>query len=182
MAKNALGTTFSIPTSPDTCGYASNAPCNYYDAFGINGAGKSISINTSIANVGHVYSLIDAWYPSTSQLASIQFLGSAGATATFPLIGGEDIRDYYQGSYANTLNNGIPGVQALNALTCVAPTQCLGSAGIGNVNTGPGGTYVVDEQAYTLPAAFQTQNLVKIVFTDTFNGSNPILMGLTAGP
>jgi hypothetical protein len=181
-AQNALGTTFSIPSSPATCGYAANGPCNFYQGFGSSGSGETLTINVSIANVGHVYSLMNAYDPGATQLATIEFIGSAGATATFPLIGGEVIRDFYQGNFVNSLTNGVPNVMALNAFTCVDPTNCIGGGGTGDVNTGATGTYVIDEQAYTLPAAFQTQNLLQIVITDTHNGSNPILLGLTAGP
>jgi hypothetical protein len=139
-------------------------------------------MNVSLPSVGHVYTLMNAYSPSATQLATIEFIGSGGATATFPLIGGEDIRDFYQGQFVNTLNNGIPNVMALNAFTCVDPTNCFGGGSTGNVTTGNAGTYVVDEQVYTLPAAFATQSLTQIVLTDTQNGSTPILLGITTGP
>ncbi len=136
----------------------------------------------TIAHVGHVYTLINAYTPSTSQLATIEFIGSGGATITYPLIGGEDIRDFYQDGYVNVIANGVPNVTALNAFTCNDPANCLGAGGTGNVTTGDQGNYVIDEQVYDLPAAFETQDLVRIVFTDTADGSNPILLGITAGP
>jgi hypothetical protein len=181
-AQNSLATTFSIPASPATCGYTGTGACNFYDGFGFSGAGKTLTLNVSIPNIGHVYTLMNAYAPSTMQLATIQFVGSAGATVTFPLIGGEDIRDFLMGNFVNTLSNGIPNVMALNAYTCVDPTSCMGAASTGNVTTGTPGTYVVDEQVFTLPAAFATQSLVQIVLTDTQNGSNPILLGITTGP
>jgi hypothetical protein len=115
------------------------------------------------------------------QIATITFVGSGGATITFPLIGGQDIRDYNRGGFANTLNNGISGVQALNAFTCVDPATCLGSGGTGNVNTGARDTYVVDEQDFSLGATFAEQTLTEIIITDTDDGPTPIVLGVTVG-
>jgi pimeloyl-ACP methyl ester carboxylesterase len=179
-ANNQLATLFEIPSTPNTCGYNGLGPCNYYDAFGFDGAGQSITIDVSIPNVAHVFTLMNAYTPvAGQQLATIEFFGSNGATETFPLVAGQDIRDFYQGSFANTLTNGIPGVNAVNAFSCVDPATCLGGGGTGNVTTGAAGTYVIDEQQFSLSPAFLTQNLVKIVITDTYDGSDPILLGIT---
>lgn len=115
-------------------------------------------INISIPYVTHVYTLMNAYAPAARrQLATIEFVGSKGATDTFPLVAGEDIRDYYQGRWANGLTNDVPRVKVINAFTCVDPDTCLGSAGSLNVNTGFSGTYVLDEQQFSLNSAFQTQ-------------------------
>jgi hypothetical protein len=175
------GRTLHFQLRQDTCGYTGTGACNFNDAFGFNGSGQAITIHLSIPDVTHVYTLMNAYMPMAGeQLATIEFVGSLGATETFPLVAGDDIRDFYHGDSANTLNNGITGVRALNAFTCVDPTSCLGAGGTGNVNTGDHGTYVIDEQVFALSAAFKTQNLVRIVITDTFNGSDPILLGITA--
>jgi hypothetical protein len=179
-ADNQLATLFEIPSTPKTCGYNGLGPCNFYDAFGFDGDGQSITIDVSIPNVAHVFTLMNAYMPAAGQqLATIEFFGSDGATETFPLVAGQDIRDFYQGSFANTLTNGIPGVNAVNAFSCVDPTTCLGGGGTGNVTTGDAGIYVIDEQQFSLSPAFSTQDLVKIVITDTYDGSDPILLGIT---
>lgn len=179
--QNGLATPFHIPSLPDTCGYTGTGACNFYDAFGFNGDGQSITINVRIPNVHHVYALMNAYTPAPGErLATIKFVGSNGATDTFPLVAGTNIRDFYQGGYANTLDNGIPNVVALNAFLCVDPTNCLGAGGTGNVNTGLQGTYVVDEQEFFLSSEFSTQDLIRIMITDTYNGSDPILLGITA--
>jgi hypothetical protein len=181
-AGNGLATRFNIPSEPTTCGYTGKAPCNYYDGFGFNGNGHSITMKFDpIPHVWHVYTLMNAYCPyAGQQLATIEFVGSRGATETFPLVAGKNIRDYYHNVWANTLDNGIPDMVALNAFTCVDPDTCLGSGGTGNVHTGGKGTYVVDEQEFFLSSDFRDQDLVKIVVTDTYNGSNPILLGVTA--
>jgi len=179
-ADNQLATLFEIPFTPKTCGYNGMGPCNFYDAFGFGGDGKSITMDVSIPSVAHVFTLMNAYAPAAGQqLATIEFFGSDGATDTFPLVAGQDIRDFYQGEFANTLTNGIVGVYAVNAFSCVDPTTCLGGGATGNVTTGLAGTYVVDEQEFSLSPAFRSQDLVKIVITDTYDGSVPILLGIT---
>ena len=182
-ANNSLATPFSIASLPATCGYTGKGACNFYDAFGFSGSGKSITIDVSIPHVAHVYTLMNAYAPAPGeQLATIEFVGSLGASEAFPLVAGDDIRDFYHGEFANSLNNGISGVKAVNAFECVDPATCLGAGGTGNVVTGFPGVYVIDEQEFDLDDAFKTQDLVKIVITDTYDGSDPNLLGITASP
>jgi hypothetical protein len=110
----------------------------------------------------------------------VVFYGSKGAKAAFALVAGADIRDYYYGSYATTLSNDVANVKASPVFSCIDPKSCLGSGGTGNVATGDKGTYVIDQQAYQLPAAFKTQNLIEIAIVDSYADSSPILLGLTA--
>ncbi|HET6277090.1 MAG TPA: hypothetical protein VFE16_14265 [Candidatus Cybelea sp.] len=171
--------TFSIPSSPDTCGYADNGPCNFYDGFGFSGSGTSITIDAKVSSPVKAYTLMNAYQPTSgAQVATIEFVGDGGATVTYPLIGGEDIRDFYEHIWANTLNNGVSGVVARNAFQCDDPHTCLGAGGTGNVNTGGAGKYRVDEQQYSL-RPLHRQALTQIVITDTANGMSPILLGLT---
>jgi PEP-CTERM motif len=182
-ANNVLATPFDIVGNGSTnCGPAANAACNFYDGFGFNGSGQSITLNVSVADATNVYTLMNAFDPASGQtLATVQFIGTGGANETFDLVGGEVIRDFFQGSFTNSLTNGIAGINALNAFTCVDPTNCLGAGGTGNVQTGLTGTYVIDEQDFSLGSAFAGQTLTQIVITDDFNGSNPILEGVTVG-
>jgi hypothetical protein len=144
-------------------------------------------MNVSVFNPTDVYTLMSATYPAATELASIQFIGTGGADVTYQLIGGSDIRDYYEGSFVNTLNNTVSGVNALNAFTCNDPSNCLGGAGsgsdtgTGNVNNGLTGNYLIDEQDFSLAGAFAGQTLTQIIITDTQNGSDPILLGATVG-
>ncbi len=176
-AINSLATPFSISATPGTCGPAGNAPCNLY-------VGRtSLTLNVSIPNATDVYTLMNATSPPPgAQLGTITFIGSGGATLSFPLIAGQDVRDYEQGIFANTLTNGISGVQALNAFACVDPTTCLGSGGTGNVQTGDKAAYVADEQHFSLGTAFLGQTLTQIILTDTYGGAPTLLlMGVTVG-
>jgi hypothetical protein len=170
---------FSIPSRPDTCGYAKAGACNFYDGFGFSGSGTSITMKTEVAKPVDAYTLMNAYSPpSGTQIATIEFEGSGGATVTFALVGGKDIRDFYNGGYADSLSNGITGVVARNVFKCVDPTTCLGAGGSGDVHTGDTGDYRVDEQQYSLKG-LKGQTLTKIVLTDTNDGSQPILLGLT---
>jgi hypothetical protein len=177
-----LGVPFTIDRTPKTCGSHGTGACNFFDAFGSNGNGLGIVMNVSLPRVSHVYTLMNAYTPPPgAQVATIEFVGSLGTTQTFPLIAGEDIRDFFQYTFANTLNNGVPGVNAQNTFSCSDPTNCLGAGVTGRVSTGYQGTYVVDQQDFALNEAFLNQTLVQIVITDTYNGATPILLGITAG-
>jgi hypothetical protein len=126
---------------------------NFYDGFG--GNGSALTINVSIPNVTDVYTLMNAYGPpSGSNGATVQFIGSQGATQTLTLVNGTDIRDFYQGGFANSIN----GTTTQNAFTVANVEDAAGS---GNVNTGATGTYVVDEQDFHLAAAFATQTLTQ---------------------
>jgi hypothetical protein len=170
---------FSIPSRPDTCGYAKMDACNFYDGFGFNGSGASITMKTQVAKPVDAYTLMNAYTPPAgAQIATIEFEGSDGATVTFALVSGRDIRDFYDGMFENSLSNGVKGVVARNVFKCVDPKTCLGGAATGNVHTGQAGNYRVDEQQYALKG-LKGQTLTKIVLTDTNDGSQPILLGLT---
>jgi hypothetical protein len=170
---------FSIPSRPDKCGYAEMGPCNFYDGFGFDGSGSSITMKTNVPSPTDAYTLMNAYSPPAgAQIATIKFVGSGGATVTFDLVSGKDIRDFYNGSFENSLNNGVKGVVARNVFKCVDPKSCLGGGGTGNVHTGEAGDYRVDEQQYSLKG-LKGQTLTKIILTDTYDGSQPILLGLT---
>jgi hypothetical protein len=176
IANNALATPFNIPSAAGKCEPSGASPCNYYDGFGFLGSGKSITMDISIASPTDVYTLMNGYKPAVGQqLATIQFVGSGGVSLTFPLIGGHDIRDYnHSGIWANSLTNGITGVKALNAFACTDPTNCIDGTGVP-------ANLVVDEQHFSLGTAFAGQTLTQIIITDTYNGSNPILLGVTVG-
>jgi uncharacterized protein (TIGR03437 family) len=179
---NSLATPFTVRSATGTCGPAGASPCNFWDGFGFSGSGKTTTMDVSIANPTDAYTLMNAYTPAAGQqLATIQFVGTGNTSIAFPLIGGENIRDFYQGTFTNTLTNGVPGVEATNAFTCIAPSACLGAGGTGNIATGEAGTYVIDEQHYSLGTTFAGQTVTQIIVTDTYNGSNPILLGITLG-
>ncbi len=110
---------------------------------------------------------------SPTGVLTIEFIGDAGADQTFTLNDGVDIRNYYQGNSPTPLSSG----STENAFT--TGTDAQGAEGTGDASTGATGTYVVDEQHFTLDPAFAAQGLQEIKVTNT--GSNPpIALGFTA--
>ncbi len=166
-ADNVLATPFDIPSTGS----------NFYDGF--SGAGSSIVLDVSVADPTNVFTLMNAYDPAATELATVEFVGTGGTSITFELVGGSDIRDFYQGMFVNSLSNSTAGVAALNAYTCTQPTNCAGAGGSGSVTDGLNGTYVVDEQDFDLGSTFEGQTLTEIIITDTYGGSTPILLGVT---
>jgi hypothetical protein len=63
----------------------------------------SIPIPVKVPKVKRVYTLMNTyWGPTASDLLTVTFTGSAGATWTSDLIGGTNIGDYNDGSYSDT--------------------------------------------------------------------------------
>ena len=156
VATNALATPFQIAAD-------SNGK-NFNDT-------GTVTINTSVKSTYHVYTLMNAYAPGSGTVASVEFIGDGGADQVFTLAGSVGIRDFYQGIHANNIN----GTTTQNAYL-ISGVQDAG--GSGNVNTGLVGNYVVDEQDYTLGAAFLTQTLTQIKVNGAGNGT-PILLGVT---
>ncbi len=125
-------------------------------AAGQGGGTVSITIPVNVANVKTVYTLMNTeWGSTESGLLTIKFTGSGGATWTFDLTGGVNVRDYNNGNFTNTcicqLPGGVGQSAAINAWTDSAGQQRL------------------DEQVYELPSAFATQTLESITITDSGN-------------
>jgi len=115
----------------------------------------SITIPVKVAKVKTVYTLMNTeWGSTQSGLITITFTGSGGATWTFALTGGVNVRDYNNGNYTNSI-------------ACQLPGGVGESATINAWVNGDGQR--LDEQVYELPAAFKTQTLVSITITDSGN-------------
>ena len=130
-----------------------------------NGAPASVPVG--VFGVTDVYTLINGFGPVANQTgATVTFTGSAGATQTFTLVNGTDVRDFYQGGYANTVNG--------TTTQQVFSVAGVGGAGTGSTpqtstaGSGDHGTYVLDAQHFTLDSAFATQTLTGFTVT---NGS-----------
>ncbi|MFY9676095.1 MAG: hypothetical protein WCB53_04865 [Terriglobales bacterium] len=114
----------------------------------------SITIPVNVAKVKTVYTLMNTeWGSTESGLITITFTGSAGATWTFSLTGGVNVRDYNNGSYTDTCICQLPGG--------------VGQSGTINAWTNSAGAQRLDEQIYELPSAFATQTLQSITITDS---------------
>ncbi len=129
--------------------------------------------NIGLANVTTVYSLMNAESPVAGPLATVEFIGDAGADQVFTLSGGVNIRDFYAGSWQNSIN----GTTTKNAYQI---ENAQGAASTGNSATGFKGTYRLDEQVYTLTNTFLGQNLNTIVISNVNSVSAPFVVALTA--
>ncbi len=125
------------------------------DAAGQGGGTVSITIPVNVAKVKTVYTLMNTeWGSTQSGLITITFTGSGGATWTYALVGGTNVRDYNNGNFTNTCICQLPGGAGQSATI--------------NAWTNSGGQRL-DEQIYELPAAFATQTLESITITDSGN-------------
>ncbi len=178
------GTQFSIPSAAGNCGPSANQPCNFFDnGTGQFTAGNHLTINVSLPDATDVYTLINGYFRAidTGTVGTVEFLGTGGTSITFNLIGGNDLRDFYNsGQYVNTLTNTVPGVNAVNTFECNDPSTCLGAGATGNVATGHQGNYVVDEQHFSLGSTFAGQTLTQIIITSTTSNVQVIVLGVTA--
>lgn len=105
----------------------------------------TLTVPVNVANVDKVYTLINTYYGSPSgTYAAIEFNGSQGAFYHVDLYGNVDIRDW---SGSSVYTNQINGTTTINAFT----------AGDGSR---------LDQQTFTLPAAFQTQTLTTVRLLD----------------
>ena len=158
---NGFNTTFNITSD-----------ANGNNSGGIVGAGTTLNIPVGVAGVTNVFTLINCTYPNPNiSLARVEFIGSAGADQVVMLINGVDDRDFYHGSYANSIN----GTTTRNAFSVTN----LGGAGGTTSSNGAFGLYVIDEQNLTLDPIFTTQTLSMIRITSMTTGVNPLLLGLT---
>ena len=158
---NSYGVSFSVPASGN----------NFYD-----GGSTLVISGLSLTNVTDIYTLMNAYAPvQGATIGTITFRFSDTTFVSFDLIGGSNVRDFYQGLFANTLTS--PTAQ--NAYTY---TNVRGAGGTGNVNTGSIGTYVIDEQDFNIAAQAAGKTLVEIDLARSGSGSNgtPILLGLSA--
>ncbi len=159
VATNSLATPFDILTN--SSGY------NFYAT-----SSGPLSVDVLIPGATTVYTMMNAYSPGGGTVATVEFQGDAGASQTFSLTGGVGIRDFFQGSFVNTIN----GTTTVNAFEAF---NVQGAAGTGNVNTGLTGNYVIDEQVFALDASFLTQNLTNVTVAGNGDGT-PIILGITA--
>jgi len=179
---NSFGASFDITSSGSSCGIAGlpgAGACNFYDGFNFT-SGRSLTVPVGVAGVTDVYTLMNAYWASadTGQVATVEFFGSAGATETFTLDGGSNIRDFFLSNPVTTST--INGTTTQNAFLCNDPSTCLGAGATGNVTTGRTGNYGVDEQQFALDSSFAGQTLVDFVITNDCACTSPILLGVTA--
>ena len=114
------------------------------------GGTRTLLLPVGLSQVDAVHTLMGTWWGETGAgtLASISFIGSAGAVHTVTLDGGAEIRDYnFNPSYTTTLNPAV--------------TKEVWANG-----SGPGSQHI-DRQRFVLPPVFLTQALERIELTDS---------------
>ena len=140
------------PVAPDTLtvggvDFALPARRRAANSFGVlqtNGAGTSFDIPVNIVGPAVGYTLINSTYGEAGDnVGSVEFKGTNGADAIFPLVEGTNIRDYNNDGYENASAAGTP------------------SAEFGN------GQVRLDMQTFVLPASFATATLTDIILTST---------------
>lgn len=146
------GVPFYIPTN-DPSGN------NYWNAAFASGPDpRTLTITTSIYDAVYVSTLINTYAGiAGSSLASIEFLGTGGASYTYNLVGGVDIRDFNNDGFVNTIdpNAGSHPIQVLSY-----DDQAQGGR--------------LDMQQFTLPSTFLGQTLTTILLVDNgFDVPNP---------
>ncbi len=104
-----------------------------------------LEIPVDVSHAISVHALINSWWgvPGPGSLATVEFYGCNGTFYSKPLIGNEDIRDYFNGSYTNSING-------------TSSTEVFGN-----------GTVRMDKVRIDLPAAFLTERLSLVRIVDT---------------
>jgi hypothetical protein len=153
---------------------------NNYDEVSAN-VGRTLWTAVNVADVTDVFALINAYAPRPGVVVGvITFNFSNGTSQSVDLVGGWNVRDFYQGRYANTLSD--PSVE--NVFTY---PNAAGGARSGNTRTGRVGTYVIDEQHFPMGGIGIGTTLASIVITTPYNNriasrggrGAPIILGLT---
>ena len=132
-----------------------------------------LTIPIGVAGVVKVYMLMQALGPWRSrQLCTVQFTGSGGAHQMVPLWSGQNVRDFFEASFARTINN-TTTKEAFNFIG-------QGGAFTDNTADGPRGYYHFDEQEFILNNDFAGQTLASITIKANTEGVGvPVLLGLT---
>lgn len=160
--KNSFGVPFYIPDDG-----------NNFVALEAGSGRNPLTVRVGTFGVRKVYTLMQAYGPYWNRkVCAVKFTGSAGAEQTFVLTTGQNIRDFFESTFARTINN-----------TSTRPAfECIGQGGAytNDTKTGPRGFYDFDEQVFDLDSSFAGQTLVSITFSASEQFGMPILLGLTA--
>lgn len=122
---------------------------------------STFSISTNIFGASTVYTLINSAFGTFGAVnGRVEFVGTGGAFASFDLIQGFNIRDYFNNVFNNTVTD---------------PTI---------VTADFGGGVRLDRQEFVLPSLFATETLTEIRLVGTNAGNpqgEPFLVGVTVG-
>jgi hypothetical protein len=113
------------------------------------GGTTSFTVNTSVFGATTVYTLMNSAFGTAGKnIASIEFVGTGGADATFDVIEGLNIRDHFNDGFNNSATNIVP-------------------------NEYGGGADRLDRQTFLLPSLFATETLQQIIFSIGPDGDVP---------
>jgi RHS repeat-associated protein len=128
---------------------------NYPAGTGVIASPFDIPVN--ITDPTTVYTLINSvWGEYGDTVGSVEFKASGGLDYSVNLVEGQDIRDFNNDGYNNTIGQGA-----------------LGGTYLGSVYYG-GGQSRLDEQGFVLPTAFQSATLTDIILHATGNDPDGI--------
>ncbi len=138
---------FAVPGGAQTLGGipflidTSGGDALYWTGAGSDGA-TSLTLEVSIYGAANAYTLINNFWGDLGVYQSVTFNATGGLSKTFALYGDVDVRDFFEGTFANSING-------------TTTQQVLGS-----------GPHRLDRQYYALPTAFRSQTLTSVVFND----------------
>ena len=148
-------TTTTLGGIPFDFGNANGALWNgYFAATGSNVATLSLN-NLAVSNATSVYLLANMYGNQTSgfsPFATVTINGTGGATSTFQLQTGRDIRDWYSNTFVNTFTSSTTTNVYDSPLTNGQETQFVSTR--------------LDMVTIALPASFQGQTLTNITIAD----------------
>ena len=131
-----------------------------------------VTLHVGVPGVRKVYTLMQAFGPwRGAPICTVEFVGSGGGTQTFTLVGGQNIRDFFESGFTRSINNNT----TQNAFEFIG----RGGAYTDDVTNGPRGFYIFDEQEFVLGERFANETLDSIIFTASGQGGIPILLGVT---
>ena len=107
---------------------------------------SSFDVPVNVANPTTVYTLINSgWGVYGDTVGAVEFKATGGLDYTVNLVEGQNIRDYNNDGFNNTIGQGA-----------------LGGIYLGTASFG-GGQVRLDEQGFTLPSSFQSATLTDII-------------------
>lgn len=146
--------------------------------YGLATSGSPITTTVDLSNVSNVFTMINGFAPQQgATIGTITFSYADGTSTSVNLVAGVNVRDYYQGAYANSTTS--PSVE--NVFTYA---NTVGGAGTGNSSDGAYGTYVFDEQDFTLTDTSQLDSITITSLNSNVNSGGggsgtPLLLALT---
>lgn len=157
---------FNYPSGSTTIGGVAFQLSSFGGGTGvIQTSGDTFNITGLNVSGTHAYTIINSAFGTFgANNGSITFTGSGGASVTYQLVQGDNIRDHYYGGFNNTAANVFATAAYQNG---------------GQVADGPGFAHF-DVQKFSL-AGLGGQSLASITLATNGNGGQPFLAAVTTG-